>query len=178
MCRVCEGFSFDDALLLTAAHIAEYGYVLQAVTGDDARGIQPWVYTVGLLDLVDHPEMIIAGPSLETCARVLEPLVQRVLDGERFLIGEGLDVGSGGKLRVGEVHDIQYQLGTFNIWHQLQRIGALESEELTALQIVVPEEWFCREHRDTQPDLSDINARVDRPLRRPNRAERRRRRPR
>jgi hypothetical protein len=59
---VCEGFSFEDAILLDAAAIAEYGYIMQGVMGDPDEGIPPWVYTVGLLDVADHPEMIVAGP--------------------------------------------------------------------------------------------------------------------
>ena len=175
MCRVCEGFSFEDAILLDAAAIAEYGYIMQGVMGDPDEGIPPWIYTVGLLDVADHPEMIIAGPSTESSARVLHMLAGRVLDGEQFFVGDNIDIGLG-KASVGAVHDVQYELDTFNVWHQLQRIGAVEATELTAVQIFLPAEMFCHEHRDTQPVLADVDARVDGPLPRPNRAERRRRR--
>ena len=175
MCRVCEGFSFEDSILLDAASLAEYGWIMSGVRSDPDAGIPPWLYTVGLLDVADHPEMIIAGVSTESSARILHILAGRVLDGEQFFVGDYIDVGLG-KASVGAVHPIQYELGTFNVWHELQRIGAVDATELTAVQIFAPDELFCPEHRDMQPVLADVDARVDTPRRRPNRAERRRRR--
>jgi hypothetical protein len=175
MCRVCEGFSFEDVLLLDAAAIAEYGYIMSGVTGDPDEGIPPWLYTVGLLDIADHPEMIVAGPPTESSARVVHMLAGRVIDGEQFMVGDVIDIGFG-KAEVGAVHPVQYELDTFNVWHELQRIGAVEAAELTAVQIFLPDEMFCDEHREMQPVLADVAARVDHPRRRPNRAERRRRR--
>jgi len=85
------------------------------------------------------------------------------------------DVGHG-VARVGAVNEIQYELDTFNMWHNLRRNGTLRTSELTAVQIVLPSTFFCSDHRQAQPLLDDPEARVDAHRRPPNRAERRRRR--
>jgi hypothetical protein len=99
-----------------------------------------------------------------------------VLDGDRYEVGETINVGRGAA-RVGAVNAIQYELDTFNMWHNLERNGTLRTSELEAVQIILPSTFFCSFHRQVQPLLNDPGARVGR---RPaaNRAERRRRRPR
>ncbi len=172
---MCEGFSLDDVLALDAAHIAEYGYIGIGVDASSERGT-PWAYTVGLLDAADHPEMIIAGPSLDTCGPILSIFAHGVLDGgERFAVGDRVDVGRGDVV-IGAVHEIQYVLETFNFWHNLADYGAVRCPALEAVQIVLPPAFFCHEHRFLQPVLADRNARVGR--RAGNRSQRRRRPPR
>jgi hypothetical protein len=170
---MCEGFSLDDVLALDAAHVAEYGFVTIGVDVSSTGGC-PWAYTVGLLDAADHPELILAGPSLETIGPILSTFAHAVLDdGERFEVGDRVDLGPGDAV-IGAVHEIQYVLNTFNFWHNLADYGALRSTALEAVQIVLPSALFCVQHRFAQPRLSDRNARVGLPL--ANRAERRRRR--
>jgi hypothetical protein len=168
---MCEGFSLDDVLALDAAHIAEYGYI--GIGVDVEPPDTPWAYTVGLLDAADHPELIIAGPSLATCGPILSMLAHAVLDdGERFEAGDRIDLGRGDAV-IGPVHDIQYELETFNFWHNLADFGAIRSPALEAVQVVLPRSFFCAANREAQPVLSDRNARIgQRPA---NRAERRRR---
>ncbi len=172
---MCEGFSLDDVLALDAARIAEYGFVIIGVEGREPDH-GPWAYTVGLLDAADHPELIMAGPKLETCGAILSVLGHAVVDeGERFDVGDRIDTPAGDAI-VGVVHQIQYALDTFNFWYNLHEFGALRTHALEAVQIVLPPGFFCHEHRDSQPVLAHQLARVgERPA---NRAERRRRRPR
>jgi len=170
---MCEGFSLDDVLALDAAHIAEYGFINIGVDVRAPDGC-PWAYTVGLLDRADHPELIVAGPSLATCGPILSMLAHAVLDdGERFEVGDRIDLGRGDAV-IGEVHEIQYVLDTFNFWHNLADYGAVHSVALEAVQVVLPPAFFCAQHRFAQPRLADRYARVGRPA--ANRAERRRRR--
>jgi Domain of unknown function (DUF4262) len=176
MCRICEGFSLEDVLALDAARIDEYGFVLVGVA-DPEDDHDPWVYTVGLLDAADHPELIIAGVATETSAAMLGSLARAALAGERFEVGDTIDLGQGGA-RVGAVHPVQYDLDTFNMWHELQDFGALEAAQLEAVQIVLSSAFFCRNHRGSQPLLNDRGARVGSRPAPPNRAERRRRPPR
>ena len=175
---MCEGFSLEDVLALDAATIAEYGFMVVGVDAPDRseHDPPPWAYTVGLLDAADHPEMIIAGVSAETSASVLSMLADAALEGERFEVGDTIDLGVGIG-RVGAVDEIQYGLDTFNMWHQLRRYGTVRTPELEAVQIILPSKFFCSDHRHAQPLLADPDARVD--ARRPsaNRAERRRRPP-
>jgi Domain of unknown function (DUF4262) len=177
MCRICEGFSLDDVLALDAARIAEYGFMIVGVGGPDGRDDDPrsWAYTVGLLDAVGHPEMVIAGVPTETSGPLLSVLARSALEGERYDVGETIDVGRGAA-RVGLVNEIQYELDTFNMWHNLRSNGTLRTPELEAVQIVLPSTFFCSVHRQVQPLLDDPEARVDAYRPPPNRAERRRRR--
>jgi hypothetical protein len=166
---MCEGFSLDDVLALDAASIAEHGFVVIGVDAPVA-----WAYTVGLLDAVDHPEMVIAGVSAETGGSVLSMLARSALEGERFDVGDTVDLGRG-VARVGAVSEIQRDLGTFNMWDNLQRHGTLRARELEVVQIVLPPAFFRSGHGGLQPRLDDPDARIDAPGPRPNRAERRRR---
>ena len=160
---MCEGFTLDDEIALGAAHIAEHGYGIQGVVGpggvDDGFG--SWVYTIGLLDAAGHPELIIAGGFPDWSASVLSMLASSTLDGERFQVDETIDLGKGGIARVGSVHEIQYELDTFNMWHNLKSAGALHAPELAAVQITVSDVFFPPGGRFRQPRLADPNARVD-----------------
>jgi hypothetical protein len=174
---MCEGFSLDDVLALDAAHIAEFGFVVIGVSGDEDDH-SPWAYSVGLLDAADHPELIIAGVDLDASGSLLSILARSVLhDGARFDVGDAIDLGRG-VARVGAVHEAQYALDTFNMWHNLERYGAVGLHELEAVQIFLPADLLCSEHLLHQPSLADPKARVGDPVRRLNRAERRRRHPR
>jgi hypothetical protein len=162
MCSICDGLSFDEVLDDRAELLARNGFALQGVVGPG--GVEDpgcWVYTVGLLDRAAHPEMIIAGASLEPSASVLSALAQSVLGGERFLVGETIDLAPG-IARVGAVHPIQYELGTFNVWTQLQHRGDVRARELSAVQIVLPGELSPFGEASWQPVLADRGARVDR----------------
>jgi len=172
---MCEGFSLDDVLAIDAATIAEYGFTVITVAGNPAdEHPRSWGYTVGLLD-ADHPELIVAGLKPETAGALLTDLGHAVIDeGERFEIGDTIDVGCG-IARIGAVNDVQYGLSTFNMWHNLQRYGTLLVSALEAVQVIMPKSLFCSVHSDSQPLLHLPGARIDRPPRAANRAERRRR---
>ncbi|HVJ96808.1 MAG TPA: DUF4262 domain-containing protein [Acidimicrobiia bacterium] len=175
MCRICDGEDPEDLMQEDAARIAFYGYTMQAV-GDDEHA--PWVYTVGLLDGFDHPELIIAGASLKTSGRILAAMADAVTEGFTYDVGDSITVG-GNTISFGAVHEVQYGLSTFATWHNLRDEGVLKAERLEALQIVLGPSYFCSCHQSTQPILSDPEARVGGPP--PpvgNRAARRRKPPR
>jgi hypothetical protein len=161
VCRMCEGFSLEDALALDAAHIAEYGFrVVSVGTREDDEPRAPWAYTVGLLDAADHPELIIAGASLHLASAFLSGLARMVLDdGDRFEVGDEIDIERG-ILRFGAVNEIQYVLNTFNWWHNLAEYGAVRTYALEALQVVLPPDCFCEEHGFAQALLANPAARV------------------
>jgi Domain of unknown function (DUF4262) len=161
MCRMCEGFSLEDVLALESAAIDEYGFIVMAVEDPEepSSGMR-WCYTIGLLDRADHPELIVAGPSVEVGGALLNRLGKRVLAGARFQVGDRVKVRRG-RARVGAVHPVQYEIDTFNVWHNLQAVRALHAPELEAVQIFAPSSWFCGPHQHVQPDLSDPQARLD-----------------
>jgi hypothetical protein len=172
--------SFEEILDDDAARIAEHGFVLVGVQDPPGRDAHPaWCYTVGLLD-AGHPELIVTGVSVDVSSKLLSALAGAVLGGERFEVGNSIDLGpTYGDARVGVVNDAQFELGTFNMWKELHVHGAVQATEFRALQIVVPSAtFFCSDHRDAQPLLDDPAARLLASHGRPNRALRRAHRPR
>lgn len=101
---------------------------LQGVVDDDR---EPWIYTIGLRDGFDHPELICAGPNVNTCARVLTILSESILEGERYTSGECLTVGTTA-VRLGAVNPVQYALDTFAVWHELAHVGVIKTPQLSA----------------------------------------------
>lgn len=87
-------------------------------------------------------ELITSGPSAEAGGGLLNALGRSVLAGERFAIGDTVATGSG-VARIGAVDPTQYQLDTFNVWHNLSAFGVFHVSELEALQVFAPPEWFC-----------------------------------
>ncbi len=160
MCRVCEGFSIEDVTVLGATRIAEHGYGIQGVIGPggDEDGAGSWTYTVGLLDAVGHPELIVAGLLPMDGSSLLSLLAGSVLEGERYRIGDTIDLGEF-VADVGAVHDIQYGLDTFSTWYRMKDAGVFGADELEAVQIKLPMEYFGA--KSTQPVLSRPEARVD-----------------
>jgi hypothetical protein len=154
MCSICDGETFEEYIAGARLRIAVYGYMMCGVNDDY---VYPWVYTAGLSDARGHPELIIASASLETNAVICKAMSETIMSGDRFEIGEILRV-AGKRVRIGAVADIQYELDTFNMWHELREAGVLNAPRLSAVQVVV--EDGRRKHRDVQPMLSDPAARV------------------
>jgi hypothetical protein len=162
MCRICDGFTIEEIIADDAAEIAEHGFVLQGVAGESGRGDDPdsWVYTVGLIDTIGHPEMIVAGVGVDTGGRVLSHLARWAIeDGERFEPGDGIELGSG-RADVGKVHDAHFgrNRGTFNMWYTLKAARIVRTRRLRAVQIFLPPELCPFGERSWQPDLSNPTA--------------------
>jgi hypothetical protein len=155
-----------------AAIIEEHGYLVTGVGGGDPPH---WAYTVGLLDRVAHPELIVAGPHFEVSGRLITEIGRTILDGHRYAVGDTW-TSTTGTVRFGAVHPIQYRLGTFNSWLGLAESGYLRSTELEAIQLLAPVSSFCRCELCAQPDLSRPESRVGVAPLHPNRAARRARR--
>jgi hypothetical protein len=160
MCMMCDGYSLDEVLALQAAHLDVEQFLVQPVGSPDGPFEHNWAYTVGLIESVGHDELIVAGADVELSYRLLMALGEAVLDGDRFEVGDRLQFGdvTGDVGFVAEVAPVQYQLETFNVWHNLESYGALTHGPLKAVQIIVPSHW---DEVGTQPILSDPAARVD-----------------
>ena len=159
MCRICDGFTIEEVVRQDAAEIAEHGFVLQAVAGESGRSDDPgsWVYTVGLLDTIGHPELIVAGTDVDTGGRVLSYLAHWAMeDDEHFEPGDAIELGPG-LAHVRAVHATHYgrNRGTFNMWYALKAARAIRTRRLRAVQIVLPAELCPFGERSWQPDLSD-----------------------
>jgi hypothetical protein len=115
-----------------------------------------------LVDGFGHPELIMAGASLDAMGSVIRAAADAVTEGERFDVGDSLDV-AGKAISLGAVHEVQYDLDTFASWHTLHGEGILRAERLTAVQLVLGPAYFCTCPQNAQPILSDPNARVGGP---------------
>ena len=162
MCRICEGMTHEEVLELDAQHIAEHGYLLQGV-GDGPDDPTSWTYSMGLLDIAEHPEFVVAG-AINRTHGVITALAEAVMDGDVFFVGDIIHTPAG-VARIAPVHEVHYEIDTFNSWHSLKSCGAIQAEELIAMEIVMP--------RHHGPTLADPHSRLGGPA--PNRAERRRR---
>ena len=163
MCDMCEGMSLDDIIERDAELIRKHGFTMVGVTanGDDPHDPINWIYTVGLLDTAAHPELVIAGAPLSVGASLMSAFARAVLDGERFLVGDRIDLGGEfGDARVGAVDEIQYRLDTFNMWHNLQAADVLQTDKLEVVQVVLPAELCPFGEVSWQPDLSDPEVRI------------------
>jgi Domain of unknown function (DUF4262) len=172
MCEICNGMTHEELFEREAALIAEHGYIVRGVDGDADH--ESWAYSIGLVDIADHPELIVVGVETMFAMRFVRLLSEWVLDGDRLSVGDKIQIADQGVARIGAVHDIQYTLETFASWHALHERGAVEGL-LEAVQVVLPSRMFCAVHAHQQPLLDDPHARVGQRVR-VNRAARRRRR--
>ncbi len=158
MCEICDGMSYEEANARQAARIESHGYTMQPVgeSDDDPTG---WVYTIGLLDVADHAELIVAGVSPRLGVALLSAVATDVVDGDCLHVGDRIDFGDG-IASVGAVHPIQYELGTFASWYRMKEHGAVHASELAAVQIVLPHFGFGRA-RSRQPRLDRVHERID-----------------
>jgi hypothetical protein len=130
----------EDVIALDATRIAEYGFLIQGVVGPGGAddGVGSWVYTVGLLDAIAHPELIVAGVAPDSSAPLVSFLARAVLDGDRLEVDDTIDLGDT-IIGVGSVHEIQYELDTFNMWQRQCDPGtpALGGTDHTARRLLV-----------------------------------------
>lgn len=145
MCRMCEGTSRQQLHEEARLHIIHHGWFLQGVLpepGDPAGG---WVYTVGLLESFDHPELVITNIAYERGGEILNAL------GE--LIREGHDVRDmteeDGMMAVRQVHPRHFDHDLVNTFEPLQGRAPAAGDYLQ----VVPDA-YCRCHQHQVADLS------------------------
>ncbi|HEX2700310.1 MAG TPA: DUF4262 domain-containing protein [Acidimicrobiales bacterium] len=149
MCDICNGGTWDDVLLRKHLAIESHGWSYTAVMSDPGRAC--WTYTVGLTSSFDHPELVITGVTPEIAAGLIEELCLRVADGDSLLAGGRRTIGET-TVQLLDVHTAQL-LPTLADWARYYGSLGAPLPTLRALQVVVPEGWFCGSHADPQPLL-------------------------
>jgi hypothetical protein len=102
MCSICEGTTHDEVLTETRERIERRGFILAGHERTADR--PPWLYTIGLVERHNHPELCVLGLPLPRARRVLDIVGQRVLSGERLAGGSTIVVGPA-RFHVAELDD-------------------------------------------------------------------------
>lgn len=113
MCSLCDGTSYEQLLEDTGERIERIGFTMVGVEADPDH--PPWVYTIGLVEGYDHPELTMPGIPIQLAAEVVSALATRVLDGE--CIVPGVDVHFDGlPFHVSQVDQQLWAGDRFNQW--------------------------------------------------------------
>src|SRR4051812_28168407 len=150
MCDMCNGKRESEVLLDLGEKIRRNGYVLQGVDG--GASVPSWVYTIGLLDHLDHPELIVAGPEAKLAAAIITDAVALIEEGIPIVGGDDVHIDNL-SFRAVAVHPRQFQSSAFAMWHRYyDRLGSAP-EEPCAVQLLCPPSLFCHAHG---PDVAGL----------------------
>lgn len=134
MSERCET-SDDDRRRWFDETIERYGWVLSDVEPDD--GSVPWMYTVGLAEGFNHPELIVVGMRDRAAARTLNELGERVRNGLRLTTDSVPEVGDH-LFTVGPVDPDQFELGALALWRDYYEEHRRTFVPRAALQLFAP----------------------------------------
>jgi hypothetical protein len=134
MCSICDGKTWEQVMQETHDMIGRYGYTLQGVEPDLDH--PPWVYTIGLLESFDHPELSILGVPLNFGMSVLGAVAQGVVDGDWYQAGETVAVGGSLHFHIAEVDPQLWEGDMFGSWHNYYTWRGDHPAEQWALELV------------------------------------------
>jgi Domain of unknown function (DUF4262) len=153
VCMLCRNATTrEETVSELHGQIAQWGFTIFAVGSFGHRG---WAYTIGLLELKNHPEIVVAGWPLGGAVNLLSDMGTAVAAGKRYDVGgPAFSVGRT-DLGVVPVHEAHLERGLMNAWHwYYEGVGRFELEP-SALQAVLPDADHCFEHQRLQPRLDD-----------------------
>jgi uncharacterized protein DUF4262 len=155
VCAFCEGESYDDFVAGLRCKVSRFGFTLMSVgDGPEDRGV---VYTIGLIDECDHPELLISGYPIADAAEILCDLGRFVSRGHRldrwpsFIYKRAATFGL---IKVDEEH---LRDGLMNGWYWCYGNNCVGP--LSALQVLLPDGACCFKHQTTQPVLGPLKTR-------------------
>lgn len=113
MCAICDGQTYEEHLAGMHERIGRFGFTMVGI--EPSPDHPPWIYTVGLVEHHDHPEMAILGVPVEVSYAVLTALSRKVLRGTRIKKGEMARV-NGVRYHIDAVPDGLWDGDMFNQW--------------------------------------------------------------
>lgn len=135
MCDICDGKTHEQVEAETRGHIRRLGWALQGV--EPSAGCHGWVYTIGLLDSYDHPELVLIDDDWARGGSLLNVLGRAVRDGDIFQPGDRIDLGERWA-EVIDVHPDHLTSDVLAVWHNVRGSGSdLLPLEPEAYQVVV-----------------------------------------
>ena len=151
MCIICDGATRQEALEDLHAKVERYGWAIQYVEGEGPD--TPWAYTIGLTERYGHPELALVGFDPSPTSVVLNYLVERIAQGEKYAVGSTAALPHGLVARCGPVHPNQLKGGVFDGW--LEYYGAYARPKLgwQAVEVVLPEWVSSMSRHPTGPRL-------------------------
>ncbi|MEY2458368.1 MAG: hypothetical protein QOG30_198 [Acidimicrobiaceae bacterium] len=165
MCVICDGGSEEDLLNDEFVRVAVEGFVMVGVESES-----PWIYTIGLLQSYDHPELVVTGQA-EEGAKLIVRVVDRIKEGQRFNAASppttlccGCTIAS-----FGSVHPEHWNRGRFEQWVRYYGFHGGEPAERMAVQVLwrdrndlfPTDPEFCPAHRGSCQPLLDEAPRHD-----------------
>jgi hypothetical protein len=143
MCAECDGATPEEVLQHLSDSIDWYDWAIQGV--EASRQNWGWVYTVGLMERFNHPELVIASMhEFNAVGGILNTLGERIQLGGRFEAG-AQTVVSGLDVEFVKVHPRQFERDVFNMWFAHYRSPG---PALAGLQVLLPSHLF---YPDTGP---------------------------
>ena len=131
MCAICDGTTVDEARLDLANRKQRFGWALQGVEAS-----RPWVYTIGLVERFDHPELVMAGVPIPVAGSALNALGARIAEGERFPPGcSGVRVHEV-EVVTGVVHHVHVAAGLVGQWEDHYRDDPAMLQRLEVVQVL------------------------------------------
>jgi hypothetical protein len=115
MCEICDGKTHEEVLAGVHERIQRFGFTMFGVEPDPDH--PPWLYTIGLVEHHQHPELCVIGVPVQFGFGLLDALSCSVLAGDRFEHGHTVMAGDT-LFHVQEVDPRLWQGDTFNQWKE------------------------------------------------------------
>jgi hypothetical protein len=115
MCEICDGKTHEEVLTGVHERIQRFGFTMFGVEPDPDH--PPWLYTIGLVEHHQHPELCVIGIPVQSGFRLLDTLSHGVLAGDRFEPGHTVMAGDT-LFHVQEVDSRLWQGDMFNQWKE------------------------------------------------------------
>jgi hypothetical protein len=165
VCVICDGGNEEDLLASEFVRIAVDGFTAVHVLSD-----LPWLYTIGLVQSFDHPELVMTGVTENIGGHVMAQVLERVRSDERFSVASPpVRLCDCSTVAFGAVHPMQWERGRFDQWLEYYRWAGGELPRRDAIQVLLadttgrfpPDPEFCTTHRGTCQPLLDDEPRHD-----------------
>ena len=139
MAHECNCAPIEEVVANIDRRIGDGYWSLIAVEGTASQ--PPWVYTVGLTERFDHPELIVTASCSSCGGALLNELAARIKAGERLPVPTVEPIFVRGEpVHVRPVHRLQWHHGWFNMWLNYYAEKPWDPPRREAVQIVFANE--------------------------------------
>jgi len=140
MCDICDGKTYQQAFEELRHRIDAHGWSLQGVEPEEHGSA--WVYTIGLIENFDNPELVITGGDIHRSAGLLNALGERIARGLRIDADTVVDL-DGYLVEFETVHASYLSHGLCASWDDCYRRIGTQPGPLRVLQVVLPLLEWC-----------------------------------